>query len=369
MRFLISALCVVILPQIIFVPKAFPNSLSASAEIDRVNRVAADKSYPLAPLTFKHFAETLQTQRHFIFPKQKRQLVDDAILGTIDSDAALAFQIYSDAGIYRINFEFPLSAGWMNSIALVDGKNEVNHNPEDSAGCASRPDLCTEPNFFHNFDSPKHREPRFQFSVDSVKLRFTAKQIAERPEVANVEQPSLRVTLRLTAESIPSIVEYFAFGQDPKLTSERLFDSLGKQTVRSIDLREILPPAPRSSLYRFPTTSLGEHDVCYNAASTFYNEDHARGNNSTELLESLINRYYCPRSTVEDLRFGDILYAGGHVVRYVMYDSSSHKHIVYQMNSGGFEAWRLLYLDDAFQYKSADDVAFRDTYDAYYRCK
>ncbi len=339
-------------------------------EIKKINLQAQEANYPLIALTRDHFDIAIRNGRKYFFPKNLRRDLDLAVNdGLLSSRSKLEIQAFPEENIYRVDYVVQINPHSASPISLVEGLDFYLENPEVRAGCDSHPSLCTEPEFFSSFLTPQSQVPTFPYVVQKKELRFTPAQIQERPETANFSQIGLQIFISVSRQNIQQVVEYFGFGQDSQKMKSILEKKLGSAAQVEVDLRHIMPLAVQISLDRFPTTSHGEFDVCYNAASTFYNSSHKQGNNSTELLQSILNRYYCPRNNLSDLRFGDILYSGGHAVRYIMFDANAGRHVVYQMNSGGFEAWRFIYLDEAFRYSGDPEVPFREFYDAYSRCR
>lgn len=352
--------------------------MDLKSEISYINDEIKRRNLPMAELTVEHFEFSLHNHLKFLFPKSERKSVLSTLeTSLLKSNQSLYLTVMPEYNIYRVNFGIDVSSDKHHEymqIPMVDGVNLSHYSPEEMAGCSTSPNLCAEP-LFHtgSFQQASTRVARFPYRVEEIRLNFTKKQYEERPEIPKgFTQNGLKVWIKITDLNIPLIIDYFGFGQDRENLRKILMYkvSLG---LTELDLKEIMPPAVNISLNHFPSPSEGEFDVCYNAASTFFNINHKHGNNSPELLESIINHFYCKRDKYKDMRFGDILYIGGHAVRYIMYDSFTNKHIVYQMNSGGYDAWRFIYLEEAFEFYNYKtqiaESSFYNLYDAYYKCK
>lgn len=336
--------------------------------IHAINTKVKNEGYSIRSLAKADFAAALNQQKKFLFPKKLRNIIDTTLSSGI-MDPGLQFRITAFPGS---SFEPRIDLSIYGYIVILiqsDTLAYLDNTPEIRANCDGNYGFCDESNFSPNLKEPPSRIPKFIYSVKTKPLSFSEAQVRERHETKGFQQNSLEVTLRLEKSSIPNIVNYFEKGQNEKKLTQFLLDRLGTKSFVSMDLKEIMPPAVKQALYKFPGSS--DNDVCYNAASTFYSSSHDRGDNSTELLESIIDRFYCIKADESKLRFGDILYAGGHVVRYIMYDDHANKHIVYQMNSGGWESWRFLYLEEAFDTGSDFPMEnlFNEWIDIYGRCK
>jgi hypothetical protein len=188
-------------------------------------------------------------------------------------------------------------------------------------------------------------------------------------EKAISRRSSLLVKLQLSADSnIDSLLKYWGrAGMDKDLRP--LLESLSKVSGGArVGLNNLLPPFPRSRLYRFPFPALNQPENCHWTSFNFFKERPEGNFDKPEQLRQKIDAEYYP--VFSDPKYGDIVFLtkpNGEIVHSAVFIADD---IVYTKNGGHFTApWLLMKLPDLLEAYSAFVPADQPLTRAYYRNK
>jgi hypothetical protein len=174
-----------------------------------------------------------------------------------------------------------------------------------------------------------------------------------RLEKAASRRATLLLKVRVNSDSnIDSLLKYWGrAGMDKDLRP--LLESLGKVPGGAlVGLNNLLPPFPRSRLYRFPFPSLNQPENCHWTSFNFFKEKPEGTFDKVQELRAKIDSEYYPMFS--DPKYGDVIFLAkpnGDIVHSAIFIADD---IVYTKNGGHFTApWMLMKIPDLIEAYSA----------------
>ncbi len=187
------------------------------------------------------------------------------------------------------------------------------------------------------------------------------------------ERDALKIEVLINTQNNEMISSWFGIGFNKEEMQNTIAQLLGSENEVWIDVKELLPNWLKNRINTFPVE--GDNEVCHGAAREFYYvEQEASLNASTEATTLMLSNYYCTKTDISNLVFGDYLYVPGqHSGRYLLKDPDSGRHIVFSVQSGGIGAYRFWWMNEDFSgnpfgHKAVDSL-LTTRIDVYRRCK
>lgn len=210
-------------------------------------------------------------------------------------------------------------------------------------------DYCFEP-YGQEYSFPKDEDYFFPLNVPVKINQIDA--AGDCLAVGSCIPRTLEIEIYLSRENIDEVRWYFGRGLNLDQLHSRLYRLIGDKfwTDRGVwvKLQKIFPNWIAEKANTFPLQEDGA-DVCYNIAAHFYQDEISQPISfSKENLVQMIERYYKEIGPQDNLKFGDILYSGGHAARFIMKDPWSSKEIVFSLQSGGTTPYRFWWAEEDF---------------------
>jgi hypothetical protein len=325
-------------------PDVLSNALS------QINLHTAAHGLPVRQLTLDDVRTWFEASRYFLWSKAERK----AFAQHLDADELAEGWTFTLENIvslpdspWRITLCAPpisMAGGYFMSCGTVVEGQTLDLWVSRARGVCQDPthSLCDEP-FLGPFASaaPVALSP-------SVEVRVEPIQVAGEPNVPELAvRDALAVSVKLAADSIPLLVDYFAVGYDRAVLEARMRSLLGADPSRWAQVQEFMVGWIRELANTFPQGDA--NDVCHGPARLFYSDVLYNGDydRSTEAVAVLLTDHYCQVADDAPPRFGDYLYnPGAHSARYILKDPASGRDVIFSVQSGGLSAYRFYWADE-----------------------
>jgi hypothetical protein len=321
-----------------------------SDALARINRTTSERGLPVRQVTTDDMRVWFDENKFFSWTKAERKVLQESMtLGEFAAGWTLTLEqiVLPDNSPWRITLCGPpmvVEGSTLTSCGTVaEGEVLYLHTNETRKNCqAPEHNLCDEP-----FKGPLASADPVALSP-SVETRVEPIQVAGQPMVPELaERDALAVSVKLSADSIPALVDYFAVGYDRAALQTRMRTLLGAEPSRWVQVQEFMFGWIRERANTFPQGD--DNDVCHGPARLFYsdilyNDGYDR---STEHVAVLLTDHYCPVADDSPPRFGDYLYnPGAHSARYILKDPATGRDVIFSVQSGGTSAYRFYWADE-----------------------
>ena len=348
-----------------------------SDALAQINLFIQGRGLPVRQLYVDEVRTWFDESKYFMWSKAERKVLQQHMdLGDLIADWTLTLEqiVVLPDSPWRITLCGPptaVTAGYLTSCGTVAEGQALRLWVSEARSVCQDPthNLCDEP-----FLGPVASPDPVALSP-SVQVRVEPIQVAGEPAVPEMaERDALAVSVNLSADSIPALVDYFAVGYDRAALEARMRSLLGIEASQWVEVQEFMFGWIRDRANTFPQP--GDNDVCHGPARQFYTDVLYNGqyDASTEAVAVLLADHYCQIADDAPPRFGDYLYnPGAHSARYILKDPATGRDIVFSVQSGGISAYRFYWADEDMSGKPFDHQPMPDyrltLVDTWRRCK
>jgi hypothetical protein len=321
-----------------------------SDALAQINLFTTERGLPVRQLSVDDVRTWFDESKYFAWTKAERKVLQEHMgLGDLMVGWTLSLEqmVFVPDRPWRVTLCGPptaIAGGTLTSCGTVAEGEALSLWVSQARGVCPDPthNLCDEP-FLGPFASAQ--------SVDmspSVEVRVEPIQVAGEPHVPELaERDALAVSVKLAADSIPALVDFFAVGYDRAALEARMRSLLGADPARWVPVQTFMFGWIRERANSFPQAD--DNDVCHGPARLFYSDIlyNSEYDRSTEAVAVLLTDHYCPVAENALPRFGDYLYIpGAHSARYILKDPASGRDVVFSVQSGGISAYRFYWADE-----------------------
>jgi hypothetical protein len=343
----------------------------------QMNLFIQGRGLPVRQLTVDEVRTWFDESKYFAWSKAERKSLQqhmDAGDLAVGWTLALEQVVILPDSPWRITLCGPptaLAGSYLTSRATVAEGQALDLWVNGARGVCQDPthNLCDEP-FLGPFASaePVALSPSIEVRVEPI-------QVAGEPHVPELAvRDALAVSVKLAADSIPALVDYFAVGYDRAALEARMRSLLGAEPSLWVQVQEFMFGWIRERANTFP--QVDDNDVCHGPARLFYSDILYNGgyDRSTEAVAVLLTDHYCQVADDAPPRFGDYLYnPGAHSARYILKDPATGRDVMFSVQSGGISAYRFYWADEDMSGKPFDHQPMPDyrqvLVDTWRRCK